>query len=176
MQKVTQVRVKRITNYLGVTVHNEMETRSTVSHQFSKDVFKHIFYSALHGAVVAVPFCMALLVCVHCLAYAAIYRFFRTHEKITCFTIYFRWISLTVLSWSLPLMRRLQNRGDSKRWWNLKTCFKKGQLSAIIIVKFENAVKNSQVRESKNIPLQHPKIFRYLLKVSHAIWQVLKKF
>ena len=81
MQKVTQVRVKRITNYLGVTVHNEMETRSTVSHQFSKDVFKHIFYSALHGAVVAVPFCMALLVCVHCLAYAAIYRFFRTHTK-----------------------------------------------------------------------------------------------
>ena len=67
--------------YLGVTVHNQMETRSTVSHLFSKDVFKHIFYSVLHGAVVAVPFCMALLVCVHCLAYAAIYRFFRTHTR-----------------------------------------------------------------------------------------------
>ena len=34
-------------------------------------------------------------------------------------------------------------------------------------------MKNSQVRESKNIILQQPKIFRH--KVSHAIRQVLRK-
>ena len=154
-----------------------METRSTVSHQFFKDVFKHIFLQCIAwcggGSTFLYGFAGMCALPGLC-SYLPLFP--HTHEKITCFTIYFRWISLTVLSWSLPLMRRLQNRGDNKRWWNLKTCFKKGQLSAIIIVKFENVVKNSQVRESKNITLQHPKIFRHLLKVSHAIRQVLKKF